>query len=209
MNDDNSRTWEDHWAQGHIPWDAGRASPSLDGFLTDHVVPEGGRALVAGCGSGYDVFRLAQAGYTATGVDVAPSVTARFESARKESGLSADRAQLVVRDFFGLSPDDLGGTFELIWDYTFYCAIDPSQRDAWRDQMARLLSPDGKLLMLLFPVVPGKSPEDGPPYPLDPLEVTRQLSPKFNRVRLEQAALTHPGREGKEWFSLWSPGTRT
>ncbi len=200
---EKSRTWEQHWADGHTPWDAGRASPALDDFLSAHSVPENGRALVAGCGSGYDVLRLATAGYRSVGVDVAPSVTERFHRVIREGGAEA-QTQLVVGDFFELTPAELGGTFDLIWDYTFYCAIDPEKRDAWRDQMARLLSPIGQLVMLLFPVVPGADPSDGPPYPLDPEGVARQLAPRFERVRLERVSHTHPGREGKEWLTVWT-----
>jgi SAM-dependent methyltransferase len=213
MTDGKSKTWEEHWAEGHIPWDAGRASPSLEKYVVEHPAPQGARALVPGCGSGYDVFRLAHAGYETVGVDLAPSAHGRFSALRTESGLSDSRATLITSDFFALTPDEVGGSFDLIWDYTFYCAIELDQRNAWRDQMARLLSPDGTLVMLLFPVVPGAPEDQGPPYPLSPTKVIEQLAPSFENLLLEKATASHPGREEKEWLSVWrkrhAPPTRT
>src|SRR5690606_17581961 len=152
---------------------------------------------------GWDVFTLATHGYTAVGLDIAPSAAPHFEKVRKDHNLNANQASLVVGDFFQLDTSQLGGTFELIWDYTFYCAISPDQRDAWRDRMAQLLKPSGTLALLLYPVVPGAPRDQGPPYPLDPEEVTQQLSPRFDRVHLEKVTQSHPGREGKEWLALF------
>lgn len=203
MADGNSKSWEEHWALGDTPWDAGRASPSLEKYVSEHPAPPGARALVPGCGGGYDVLSLARAGYESIGVDIAHGAQKRFSALRAENGLSETQASLVVGDFFTLSADNLGGPFDLISDYTFYCAIDLAQRDAWRQQVARLLSPDGTLIMLLFPVIPGAPEHEGPPYPLDPAKVTELLSASFRRVHLEKATASHPGREGKEWFSVW------
>lgn len=204
MADGKSKTWEEHWAEGHIPWDAGKACPSLEKYVSGSPARAGRRALVPGCGSGYDVFCLARAGYQALGVDLAPSARARFTELRSREGLSETSAALVTKDFFTLTKEELGGPFDLIWDYTFYCAIHPSQRDAWRDQMARLLAPNGRLLMLLFPVIEGAPEEQGPPYPLDPQRIVAELSPSFRALRIEQATQSHPGREGKEWLSVWA-----
>jgi SAM-dependent methyltransferase len=203
MADGNERSWEDHWAEGHIPWDAGRESPSLKKYVSGSKARGSARALVPGCGSGYDVFCLAHAGYSAIGVDIAPSARSRFSELRSRAAQSEENAQLVTGDFFSLTPDELGGHFDLIWDYTFYCAINPALRDAWREQMARLLAPDGRLLMLLFPVIEGAPEDRGPPYPLDPQKVVAQLSPTFRALRIEPATESHPGREGKEWLSVW------
>lgn len=203
MTEGKSKTWEEHWAEGDTPWDAGRASPVLEKYVAEHPTKKAARALIPGCGSGYDVFHLARAGYRSIGIDIAPSAQRRFSELRTIAGLTETEASLVTFDFFALSPDDLGGPFDLIWDYTFYCAISPGQRDAWRSQMDRLLSPNGTLLMLLYPVVAGAPESQGPPYPLDPQKVTQQLSPSFRVQHLAKATDSHPGREGKEWLGVF------
>ena len=43
-------------------------------------------------------------------------------------------------------------TFNFIFDYTFFCAIPPTLRPKWGEQMGKLIaSPHGKLLTLMFP----------------------------------------------------------
>lgn len=196
-------SWEDHWATGNTPWDAGAASPCLERLVENLQAPPGGRALVPGCGSGYDVFLLAQVGFVAVGLDLAPSARPRFEQLRIAQSLNEERSQIRTLDFFDTDAEQLGGRFDFIWDYTFFCAIDPSERSRYKSQILSLLAPGGTHAMLVFPVVPGADPNDGPPYPLDPSEITEFLAPDLERVALTQAHASHPGREGKEWLALF------
>ena len=200
-------SWEDHWATGNTPWDAGASSPCLGKLVETLRPPPGARALVPGCGSGYDVFLLAQSGFTAVGLDVAPSARERFEKLRLAQSLSEERSQIRSLDFFSTSAQALGGHFDFIWDYTFYCAIEPEERALWKAQMLSFLAPGGTLAMLLYPVVPGASPDEGPPYPLDPQEVTERLAPEMSRVALTRPHASHPGREGKELLALFQRPT--
>jgi len=41
------------------------------------------------------------------------------------------RTSVVQRDFFDESTPPSLGTFDLAYDYTFYCAIEPSRRQQW------------------------------------------------------------------------------
>jgi SAM-dependent methyltransferase len=203
----SDKSWEEHWESGHTPWDAGASSPILTSLLEHWPVqaesrPEG-RALVTGCGAGYDVFTLAKSHYAALGIDIASGVTPRFEALLRKSGLTEEAAQLRIVDFFTADQGSLGGRFDLIWDYTFYCAIDPSLRAGWAKKMHSLLARDGRLVMLIFPVNPQAPRDQGPPYPLDPEEVTQALADSFERLTLEPVKTSHPGREGKEWLAVF------
>jgi SAM-dependent methyltransferase len=175
----------------------------LEKLLETLRPPEGARALVPGCGSGYDVFLLAQSGFFATGMDVAPSARKRFEQLRVAQSLNEQRSSLFTGDFFAATDAHLGGKFDFIWDYTFYCAIDPAQRDAYKAKVLELLAPGGTLAMLLYPVVPGAPEDRGPPFPLDPEKVTRHLAPELTQVALAPPHASHPGREGKEWLAIF------
>jgi methyl halide transferase len=64
-------------------------------------------------------------------------------------------------------------TFDLIFDYTFFCAIPPKRRPEWGRQMSQILSKkepcngnqSGELLTLMFPyVAEPRSDSPGPPY---------------------------------------------
>lgn len=198
----SNKSWEEHWKTGDTPWDAGQSAPSLDALLArDELAP--GRALVPGCGSGYDVFSLAAAGYEATGVDLAASARSRFSQLAQKLALPPARARLLTADFL-LSPlHHLEPGYDLIWDYTFYCAIDPALRHLWKERMLALLNPGGTLAMLLFPVDETANPDEGPPFPLSLQRVRSALEPELSQASLERAPKSHPGRENKEWLGTW------
>ncbi len=204
-------TWEEHWAESNTPWDQGKPAPALVKLVReltqrpDYV--RGGQALVPGCGAGYDVFCLAEAGFAASGLDIAPSARARFAAAREEAslkeGTEPGEAQLITADFFQATAKELRAPYDFIWDYTFYCAIDIEMRGAWSTRMLELLKPNGILATLLFPVDPERPKDQGPPFALDPEEVTRALTPQWERVQFEKVTESHPNRENKEWLALW------
>ncbi len=192
-------TWENAWREGRTGWDAGGSPPALLELVQAGELP-GGRALVPGCGAGHDVLTLASGDRTVVGLDVAPTAAARFAELRRERGVPESQARIVTADFFEFEPD---ARFNLVWDYTFFCAIDPSQRPAWGRHMAELVAPGGLLVTLVFPVVPGAPPDRGPPYAIHPEDVRAALGDAFDSVAVEPVSESHPGREGKEILARW------
>jgi SAM-dependent methyltransferase len=136
--------WEHLWAQNDMPWDKGFASPALVDVLADRkpllpAAPSGRRprALVPGCGKGYDVLLLASWGYDAVGVEAAATAikAATAESqgweekpdyAVKDEASGRGSARFVFGDFFekewekeALAEDGANeGQWDLIYDYT-------------------------------------------------------------------------------------------
>lgn len=190
-------TWENAWQEGRTGWDAGQSAPALLKLLEQDVLPQG-RAFVPGCGSGYDVFALAHHGRSATGMDIAPTATVRFHTLREEKGLSLQQANIVNDDFFSYSPE---APFDLIYDYTFLCAIEPEQRPAWAAKMADLLVDGGELVTLIFPIREDNG--EGPPYAMSLEIVSGLLEERFTNVLLEEVTESHPGREGMEYIARW------
>lgn len=200
-------SWEDAWRQGRTGWDRGLAAPPLIEFLASTTLTPA-RALVPGCGAGYDVIALAHAGWDALGVDIAPTAVTRFEEVLSQAGAGSGRAQVACADFF--SDQALDERFGLIWDYTFLCAIEPELRERWAKRMSELISPDGELVTLLFPVdiqdaTPSVKGDPGPPYRLHPQVAQALLEPYFERVSLTQPTHSHADRVGKEWLARWRP----
>jgi hypothetical protein len=193
-------TWERAWQEGRTRWDAGESPPALHELLAMDGLPRG-RAFVPGAGSGYDVFTLAEAGYPTVGLDVAPTAAKRFASLRAERDLPPEAAQLRVDDFFAFDSPP----FELWWDYTFLCALQPSERERWADRVDALVAPAGEVATLIFPSVDRPLTEDGgPPFPLTPEHVRGLLEPRgWVATHLEPPRRSHPGREGKEFLARW------
>lgn len=203
--------WEDAWREGRTGWDTGAPAPALLELIEAGTLP-GGRALVPGCGAGYDVFALAGSGRyeRVTGLDLAPTAAERFAAVREEYGADPARACIEIADFFEHRPPQ---PYDLVWDYTFLCAIDPSLREQWAEKMGELVRPatdsagGGELVTLLFPVVPNERydamRQAGPPFPLRPDRVRDLLDPWFEMLTLEPVTRSHPPRTGMEWLGRW------
>ncbi len=194
---EDAMTWENAWIEGRTRWDAGESAPALLKLLADRTLPQG-RAFVPGCGSGYDVFTLAEHGWTALGMDIAPTAVERFHALRKERGLSTEQADIINTDFFSFSSES---PFHLIYDYTFLCAIEPDIREKWAEQMSRLLADDGELVTLIFPI--REDTGEGPPYSMSTELVFGLLEGSFTNLSLDPVEKSHPGREGKEYIARW------
>jgi SAM-dependent methyltransferase len=136
--------WDNKAAGETLPWDRGSHSPALEDFLVQKrgfigsptaEGPDGQKyrrkALVPGCGTGYDVLLLASFGFDTYGLDYSE---AAVETAEKEAAKSKDNYAVrdpavgrgnvvfVQGDFFKddwlakleLAPQ----SFELVYDYT-------------------------------------------------------------------------------------------
>ncbi|MEM7517098.1 MAG: methyltransferase domain-containing protein [Planctomycetota bacterium] len=184
--------WAQRYAEKNTPWDNGEAHPDLRERFADLDLPRGGRALVPGCGRGHDALFLAQQGLNVLAVDLveglADEVGARFEKLG---------SRFLVADALTLEIDE---PFDLVFEQTFYCAIDPEQRPAWAALQARALKPGGKLAVLVFPI---DRPKDlgGPPWQTRSEDLQAVLGENF-RLLVEEPA-RHP-LEKREWREGWS-----
>ncbi|KAL4942517.1 hypothetical protein BDV06DRAFT_162482 [Aspergillus oleicola] len=171
--------------------------PLLESNTDAGTPPHRKKALVPGCGRGVDVLLLASFGYDAYGLDYSESA---MELCKKEEESAADGQKYPVRDasigrgsvtwvqgdFYENDwVENLGiegGKFDIIYDYTFFCAFPQSLRPAWALRYTQLLapSPQGNLICLEFPR--HKDPlQHGPPYSAT------------SEVYMEH--LSHPGEE--------------
>uniref|UniRef100_A0A0D9WM19 Methyltransferase domain-containing protein n=1 Tax=Leersia perrieri TaxID=77586 RepID=A0A0D9WM19_9ORYZ len=61
--------WEKSWESGVTPWDLGKPTPIIEHLVKSGTLPKG-RALVPGCGMGYDVVALASPERFVVGLDI-------------------------------------------------------------------------------------------------------------------------------------------
>lgn len=200
MTERSRPDWEAAWQAGRTGWDLGASPPLLVELCQRGVLPDGA-AVVPGCGAGYDVLALATERRQVTGVDLAPTARERFHALRAAYGVEPARAEVMVGDYLQMTPES---QFDLAWDYTFLCALAPSDRPAWARAHARHLRAGGTLALLLFPVRPGAQRTAGPPYSVDPREVAELLAPEFELVELAPAESSAPSRRGQEWWGRFA-----
>ncbi|PKA61590.1 putative thiol methyltransferase 2 [Apostasia shenzhenica] len=148
--------WEKFWEEGLTPWDLGQVTPVIKHLVQTGDLPEG-RILVPGCGTGYDVVAMASPERYVVGLDI--SCIAVNKAKEWSSSLpNASYFTFLAEDFFTWSPPEL---FDMIFDYTFFCAIHPTMRSAWAKKVGELLKQDGELISLMYLL---NDQEGGPPY---------------------------------------------
>ncbi|XVE62107.1 hypothetical protein DITRI_Ditri06bG0092800 [Diplodiscus trichospermus] len=169
VNTNASDGWEESWKQGVTPWDLGRPTPVILHLHHTGSLPMG-RVLVPGCGTGYDVVAMACPGRYAVGLDISEEAIKKAKQ-MSSSIANVDYFTFLKEDFFSWHPTDL---FDLIFDYTFFCAIEPDMRSAWARQIQNFLKPDGELITLMFPM---DDHAGGPPYKVSIADYEEVLHP--------------------------------
>ncbi|KIK65904.1 hypothetical protein GYMLUDRAFT_70165 [Collybiopsis luxurians FD-317 M1] len=183
----DAESWDDLWKRNLTPWEGGTVDiqPPLRQCVESGEIPlpKQGRAMIPGCGRGFDTIYLASAlGWDyVLGADVSETALAaaneyvlltttlfvppylhRFLKTKGVPPSVASKVRFEKADFFKYSVPD-ADKFDLIYDYTFYVAIPPSMRPAWGAKMQELVKPGGHLITLMFPHV--KEPYKlGPPF---------------------------------------------
>lgn len=192
MAQDSSKPdfWDSRFRQNVTPWDAGGVPAALSRFIARHAGR--GRVLVPGCGTGYEVRELAQAGFEVTAIDFSE---AAVEAARRELGSLAHLVSFA--DFFGFEGDDR--PFDAIYERAFLCALPRRNWSDWERRTAQLLRPDG----LLFGVFFFDSNAKGPPFGIGAADLEALLSGDFERIEDEPVEDSLPVFAGKERWQVW------
>lgn len=190
MKDLGPNHWEALYLEGRLPWDAGGVPVDFEKYLAHAASP--GRALVPGCGSGYEVVSLAAAGYEVLAIDFSPTA---IEIARKVTRGST--AQLEVADFFALD----AGVFDLVYERAFMCAMPLSQRADWSRKIASVIRPGGFLAGYFF--LDGDE-LDGPPFGITPADLDALLGEDFQLVDSRQTKDAKPVFRDQEYWQVWS-----
>ncbi|MEZ4286600.1 MAG: Smr/MutS family protein [Polyangiales bacterium] len=183
--------WRARWEKNETGWDIGVSAPALSEWIERDRIHKK-RVFVGGCGAGHDLYTLAKADNDVVGVDLSSIARDRYLERRTKY---REHVTFLIGDFFTIPID---GLFEAAWDYTFFCAIDPEQRDAWVRRVHSLLAPDGILAMLVFPIFDADQGYRGPPWPMSVDLVTKALGGWFSVREVLEPSKSHPSRVGKE-----------
>ncbi|CAE6529020.1 unnamed protein product [Rhizoctonia solani] len=200
--------WDAAWQEGITPWDSGVPQPPLQqvfetSIQSDLGIPKSGRALVPGCGRGYDAIYLASQGYNVIGADL--SATAVSEAQKylsSQPNAENIKVQYQVLDFFK-SPSLVEEPFDLVYDYTFFCAIPLGLREPWGRRMAEIVKPGGYLITLMYPIDPGRARDDGPPFPVDFEAYSAVLKEFWDNLLNVIPATSREKSEGRERLGIW------
>ncbi|NJL25253.1 MAG: methyltransferase domain-containing protein, partial [Calothrix sp. SM1_5_4] len=181
--------WSDIYRTEEKPgWEMGRESVVLPSVLPQIKMAKA-RVLVLGCGSGNDAAYFADQGHVVTGVDFSDEALSR---ARDKYG-GKENLSFVQSDVFAL-PQSWNGQFDVVFEHTCYCAVDPSRRDELVRIWKRVLHPHGHLLGVFFVM----EKRHGPPFGGSEWEVRRRLQKSFEALFWTRWRHSVEGRKAKE-----------
>jgi predicted TPR repeat methyltransferase len=187
--------WTERFEQQFMPWDKGGVPDELRKFVEqtgkrDACAPPC-ITLIPGCGLGYEVAYLSEAGQDVTAIDFSPAAVAAAHAV-----LGKWAARVVEADFFTFAPP---APIDLIYERAFLCAL---PRRMWPDVAARwagLLPPGGLLAGFFFFDDQAK----GPPFGISDEELNFLLSTYFTRIEDRPVADSIDVFNGKERWQVW------
>jgi methyl halide transferase len=163
---DSSSYWDEKYKRSETPWDLNSPTPLFMEILKN--LPRG-KMLIPGCGKGFDAIAASNEGFEVTAVDFAPSAIQAAEAMAEKQNANV---KFAAADFFHLE-EEYFNSYDYVYDYTSYCAINPTRRKEYAEIISRCLKPGGKLIALLFPV---DGREGGPPFNVDVIEFYKLFS---------------------------------
>lgn len=187
----------DFWNQRYISddtgWDIGYVSTPLKAYF-DQLTNKDISILLPGCGNAHEAAYLLQNGFTnLTLVDISPLLVQNLRE--NLAPYTGENLKIICADFFEIS-----GSYDLIIEQTFFCAIDPALREKYAGKMHALLKPGGKLAGVLF----NRSFEGGPPFGGNMAEYEEIFSGKFDIQAMQPCYNSISARADTELFVIMS-----
>lgn len=185
---------EDYWSSRYqnemTGWDVGKITTPIKEYA-DQLQDKSIRILIPGAGNGHEAEYLHNQGFT--NVFVCDIVREALDNLMTRCPGFPEN-HLLHSDFF-----ELQDSFDLILEQTFFCALNPTRRSEYIDKMNRIISPNGKLVGVLFGIV---FPFNGPPFGGNIEEYEQLISSKFDIETLAPCYNSIGPRSGNELFFI-------
>lgn len=186
----NDQYWSERYAKSQTGWDVGNVSPALKAYF-DQLSTQSISILIPGCGNAHEAEYLLQQGFTdITLIDISGVLVQNLQVKLKDY-IEKGVCRVIHQDFF-----EHLGSYDLIVEQTFFCAIDPILRPKYAKKMSELLKPTGRLVGLLF----DREFVGGPPFGGIKEEYVPYFSPYFDLKTIEKCTNSIPPRVGNELF---------
>lgn len=185
--------WDERYRTQETGWDIGEPStPFVEYF--NQVDNKQLKILIPGAGNSYEAEFLLKAGFLNVFVlDVSEEPLKNLV----ERIPGFPKSHIICDDFF-----EHTGSYDVVLEQTFFCAIDPSLRQKYADKVWNLLPPGGKLVGVLFD---DKLNTDHPPFGGSKEEYLKYFE-KFDKLHFEKCHNSIKPRQGREIFALLKKG---
>ena len=135
--------WERSYRSGEMGWDIGRSTPIFDQWIKTCKEPL--LICVLGAGNGWDAIHFASRGHAVTAVDFSESAVKNMQSSVEKYRIKIDIRHM---DIFNLH-QMFTNHFDVVLEYTCFCAIDPLRRRDYLEMVYDILKPNGELFATL------------------------------------------------------------
>lgn len=180
--------WSEKYQSNQTGWDIGGISTPIKEYI-DQLEDKHLTILIPGAGNAYEAAYLFEQGFTNVSiVDIAKEPLDNF----RKSVPDFPENKILQEDFFSHE-----GSYDLIIEQTFFCALDPSLRVNYIDKMKALLKSKGKLVGLLFDF---RLDDVGPPFGGSEDAYTIDFKKRFHLKTLAPCYNSIKPRQGKELF---------
>lgn len=184
--------WDELYQHSKDGWELGAPAPALVDMLPRLKLPRS-RILVLGAGRGNDAAFFAEAGHVVTAVDLSSEAVKQG----RERYAHLPNITWLEQDLFKI-PHSWDAQFDVVFEHTCYCAIDPERRQDLVKIWNRVLVPGGYLMGVFFvmdrPV--------GPPFGGTEWELRERLKKHYQFQFWGRWKKSTPNRQGSELFVL-------
>ncbi|MQR00340.1 methyltransferase domain-containing protein [Glaciimonas sp. GS1] len=171
-----------------MPWDKGDVPLALQDYVR-RTTPA--TVLIPGCGAGYEVAYLAEAGWNVTAIDFSAAAVTCAQT------ILCKWAPCVVQaDFFTFVPR---APLNLIYERAFFCALPPKMRPQIVQRWAELLPVGGQVAGFFF----FDDHPKGPPFGIARPELEQLLHPYFDLIEDQPVSDSIAVFAGKERWQVW------
>jgi len=179
---------------GTPPWDIGRPQPAIVRLAQTGQIT--GSVLDVGCGTGENALYLAEHGYTAAGVDGAPTAIKKARAKAKRRGLNAS---FEVGDALNLPTPER--QFDTVIDSGLFHVFSDDERPRFRDSLGRVVRSGGTYFLMCFS---DQQPGDWGPRRVTQAEIRAVFGDGWRVNSIEPSAFETNLGDAQAWLATIS-----
>ena len=198
MSVDNPDFWQERYINDNIPWHTKTITPALINSV-DHSVSK--KIAILGCGYSKDSIFLANKKHSVFSVDFASKPIEYLTGIKNKYNI--DNLNPIECDIFNL-PNLYPNFFDIVLEYTCFCAIMPSKRLEYVELVSKILNKNGQFISLFFPIKEREADKDGPPFYVNLEDTLPMFENNFNIIKIDKNVDSIKPRKGFEALVIMS-----
>lgn len=192
-NTSNANFWNKLYINKDTGWDIGYATPIFVSW--SKTLQSKSKILIPGCGNCYDGIYLSKLNHDVYAVDFSEKVIDNVLQKSKQEDVAINA---ICKDYF-LLDDSYYGMFDIVLEYTFFCAIPINMRQLYIETTYNMLKTGGKLISIFLPITKDEKKE-GPPFYVDLDKTIKSFEKYFTIESIDMNPDSVKPRIGNEVF---------